>query len=348
MADQPGYLVVGDPARPFIGRAVFRTLIAAGVFELFAYVAKWVNPLYVHTPWMNDPYDTAVSFTVFFVPLVVGFSLIRIPLCRRNQPLPIQRARDLLRGSVLVIATALITLLADWISVAVRSNRANWDDATGVAIGLLALTSIVVVQAAVDVRRAFSELPGSSLDAPASDWLGDFLLTAMQRSGWLGPGRRTGDRLLRWLDRQVVTLIRRHPLLTAATAAAGFGIAFAGAQAFGEGIPLGQVFLIYFGVAAGAMYAFTVAGGTYLGLVRSDRRAQGARRRVIDAVVTGCAALPVAIAFRYALWSAAGAHGEGLGQIWVLLLLAFTSIFVIVFAVESLARLHGPPKALHT
>lgn len=346
MTDQPTDFAVGDPARPFIGRAVFRTLIAAAAFELFAYAAKWVNPLYVHTPWRNDPYDTAVSFTIFFVPFVVGLSLLRIPLCRRDQPLPVQRARDLLRSSRLIVWTALITLLADWASVVVRSNRANWSGATALAVGLLSLASVMVALAAADVRKAFSKLPASSVDAPAADWLGDFLLTARERSRWLGPWREAGDRFLRWVERHAVTRIRRHPLLTAAAGAMGFGIALAGNQAFGEGIPLGQVFLLYFGVAACAIYAFTVTGGSYLGLVRSDRRSKGVRRRLIDAAVLACAAMPIAVAFRYALWGMTGSHGESSGQIWMLLLISFTSIFAAVFAFESLAGLHGPAKPL--
>lgn len=69
---------------------------------------------------------------------------------------------------------------------------------------------------------------------------------------------------------------------------------------------------MYFAVFAGAMYAFIVIGGAYLGLVRSERPAYGARRRVADAIAAGCAALPVAIAFRYALWAPAGSPAENL------------------------------------
>src|SRR5258708_18232541 len=188
MAWPPATLEVGDPARPVIGRAMYRTLLAAAVFVLFAYGLKAVKPLYLHTPWMNDPDDTFVSFTIFFVLLVAGLSALRIVLCRRSQPLPVQRVRDLLRGSRLVVGTVAITLLAEWVSVAVRANRANWDAVSGLEVGLLLATSVVTARAALAVRRASSRMPPGTRAAPGTwaaagpgtgpapaDWLGDLM-----------------------------------------------------------------------------------------------------------------------------------------------------------------------------
>jgi hypothetical protein len=63
-------LRVGDPRRTRIGTAVISMLLTATVFVAFAFSAKQVRVLYLHSPWEEDPYDAVVSFTIFFVPLV--------------------------------------------------------------------------------------------------------------------------------------------------------------------------------------------------------------------------------------------------------------------------------------
>jgi hypothetical protein len=376
MTGLPGTIAVGDPARPVIGRAMFRTLLAAGAFVVFGYGLKEIKPLDVHTPWMNDPYDTFVSFTIFFVPLVAGLSAARIALCRTSQPLPVQRVLDLLRGSRLVVGTVAITLLADWASVALRANRARWDAASGLEIGLLAVTSVVTARAALALRRASARVPvtggptasarvpvtggptasarapvtggptASARGGPAQappDWLGDILLAASVHSRLLGPWHGRADRAARWAGRRLATPIRRHPLAVAAALSAGFGLALAGVQAFGEGIPPRPVSALYFIVSAGAMYAFIVSGGAYLGLVRSERPSRGTRRRLADAGAAACAALPIAIAFRYALWALAGSPAENLRHLWSLLLVSAAVAAISVFTAESLAGIHRSP-----
>ncbi len=344
MASLPASFAVGDPARPVIGRAVFRTLLAAAAFVLFGYGLKEIKPLYLHTPWMNDPYDTFVSFTIFFVPLVAGLSAVRIVLCRTSGPLPVQRVRDLLRGSRLVAGTVAVALLADWVSVVLRANRAHWNAVSGLEIGLLVVTSLLTARAALALRSASARMPADRAAAGAPpDWLGDLLLAAKVHSRLLGPWHAGADRLAGWADRHLVTLVRRRPLLIAAIGSAGFGLAFAGAQAFGEGIPPGQISAMYFIVSAGAMYAFMVTGGAYLGLVRAERPSTGLRRRLADTAAAACAALPIAIAFRYALWALAGSHSESLPHLWSLLLLSATAAAIVVFTLESLTHTHRAP-----
>ena len=104
-------LQVGDPIRPILGRAVKLTLIAAITFTGFAYFAKAVPSLYVHEPWQNDPYDTFVSFAIFFVPLLAAVSFVRFPLFKKCQALPIQRVGDLLRGCRLILGIAVVTMM---------------------------------------------------------------------------------------------------------------------------------------------------------------------------------------------------------------------------------------------
>jgi hypothetical protein len=331
---------------------MFRSLLAAAAFVVFGYGLKEIKPLYLHTPWMNDPYDTFVSFTIFFVPLVAGLSAVRIVLCRTSQPLPVQRILDLLRGSRLVIGTVAVTLLADWVSVALRGNRANWDATSGLEIVLLAVTTVVTTRAALALRRASARVPVTTgraawagpgpAEAPP-DWLGDILLAARVHSRLLGPWHGRADLAVRWADRRLATRIRRHPLVVAAALSAGFGLAFASAQAFGEGIPPGQLSALYFIVSAGAMYAFIAGGGAYLHLVRSERPRCGFRRRLADAGGAACAALPIAIAFRYTLWALAGSPAENLRHLWSLLLVSAAVAAVSVLTAESLAGIHWSP-----
>jgi hypothetical protein len=336
---------IGDPVRPFIGHAVIRTLVAAVVFVFFAYGTKEIKPLYVHTPWMDDPYDAVVSSTAFFVPLVVGLALLRIPLCRRDQPLPIPRAMDLLRSSHLVLWAAAITLMADWVSVATRANQASWNGSSKLAIGLLSLTSLVVAKAGMDLRRASSKLRQVNRVDTESDWLDDAVLLTLAAARRLGAWTDTGIRCGRWVEQHALPFIRRHPLLTAASAAAGFGTATTGSQGVGEGIGPRPVLLLYFGVAASAMYAFLAVGGAYLGLVRSERQAQGTQRRLIDAVVASCAAVPIAVAFRSSWLGLVGTSGHGAGRLLAALLVVALCVFALTFLVESLAGIHEASPA---
>ena len=107
-----GALAVGDPIRPRIKRAVFAALLAGAIFSVLTGPVKQVAALYQHAPWLNDPYDTVVSFAMFFVPLIAACCLIRLPLCRRSGPLPLARVRDLLRGCQAILAVTAATLLA--------------------------------------------------------------------------------------------------------------------------------------------------------------------------------------------------------------------------------------------
>lgn len=67
-------MAVGDPRRRLVGRAAFGTLLAAAVFLVFT-GTKQIKAVYFHAPWSDDPYDTVLSFTMFFVPLVRSYSL---------------------------------------------------------------------------------------------------------------------------------------------------------------------------------------------------------------------------------------------------------------------------------
>lgn len=343
MAANPDVLAVGDPRRPVIGRAVLGVILICGAFTVCAYTAKEVVPLYVHSPWEDDPYDAVVSFTVFFVPMVAGLCLLRLPACRRDQPLPVRRAADLLRAGRVAFAAIALTLVSDWASVALRANRSAWTPATALLVAALAVLTAAAAVAGANLRRAarLIGLAGTTIASTGRpDWVDDLLGTAGQCSAWLGPARGMAERMVGWLGRRVVPLMRRHRVATAAAAAAAFGLALATGQYVGEGPGPGP--WLFFVVGFCGMYAFSASAGAYLRIVSSERPASGIRRQLIDASVLACASVPVAIAFRGPLlWitGPAPVHGA-LPKVMLLLLVAAAVVFAVTFVTEALARAH--------
>ncbi len=376
-------LAAGDPRRPAIGRAVFGALLAAAVFSVCTGPVKQIAPLYDHAPWLNDPFDTAVSFAMFFVPLIAACCLARVSLCRRSEPLPVARVRDLLRGCRVLLAAAAATLLSEWVSVAIGANRAQWNDATWLQVGLLALMTALTVRAAVSMRRvpalplplsaapvpdsgttgnpgavpdagraalsgaaAASAGPAASGMALTPDWLTDMVVIAARESRWLGPFQRPVVSLLGWAELRLLRVVRRHPLWAAGFAAAAFGLAAGARQGTAEGYAA-SVTLTVIGLLACGMFALLVVAGSYLGLVRSSTHLLGRQRSAVDAGVLTCVGVLVAFAFRYHLWWIVGSHNAvaGLTQLLALLGISAFAVFVVVFALESLLGIHPAPGA---
>ncbi|MFY9887866.1 MAG: hypothetical protein WAK71_06100, partial [Streptosporangiaceae bacterium] len=88
----------GDPWRMTLRLPVFGTLVLAAVFFLVTAPVKEAPSLFDHAPWLNDPFDTVISFMILLVPLIAVLCVPRLLLCRRSEPLPATRIRDLLRG----------------------------------------------------------------------------------------------------------------------------------------------------------------------------------------------------------------------------------------------------------
>jgi hypothetical protein len=338
-------LAVGDPRRPVVRRTIVGTLLTAALFVGFAFVSKEVPPLAAHAPWQDDPCDAVISFTLFFVPLAAALVLLRALLCRRDSPLPVARVVGLVRACRVVLGAVLVTLAADWISVALRAHREDWDAATGVLVGLLAATTLVAAAATVELFRAARQAPRSpsALRSPATpgtpDALADALLLAERWSRRLGPASPVGS-LLAWLDRRVATAVRRHPLVAAVLPSAAFGLALAGSAAVDDGI--GPALALFFGVGTCGMFAFLVGAGSYVGLVHAERPLQGARRRVADAAVIAAAAVPGAVGFRSSLWWLIGTTDgrAGLAELEVLLAIVAVATFAVALVVETMAGIH--------
>jgi hypothetical protein len=331
-------LAAGDPRRRRLGGTAFGTLAVAALFVVFVLAVKQFHVFRADAPWRNDPYDAVASFTVFFVPLTAAMGIVRMSLCRRSVALPIARVVSVLRGARVLVAAMLVTVLTDWISVALHVDRAAWNGATGAIIALLALVTLLVAAAGIGVVRA-SRLVGDLHDgSPGTDWFSDLVAAAELYASWLGPLKMLGVRAIRWLDRRVVNTIRKDPVI----AAGGAALVFGGLLALNTLLRAGPGPAIWLDVVVGGsgMFAFLVAAGAYVRLVGADRPVAGTRRRIIDAAVIGCTAVPVALAFREWLWWIVGTSDGGAGRLGELLLIVGVVTAVIVFASEAIFRVH--------
>jgi hypothetical protein len=342
----PHVLPVGDRRRPLIARAAFGTLVASAIF--FAFTAtKQSNPIYFHAPWVNDPYDTVLSFTMFFVPLVAATVLVRVSLCRKSEPLPTGRVITILRGCRIALAAMAIELLSAWVSVAVGANRSQWTAATTVLIAVLTLCSIVTGKVFVDVVRApHLPSPDRVQELQESDWLADLVIVAQRESHRLGPLRRPGLSVLGWTDRAVIIKVRRHPVGAAAVTSALVAVTVFGWQAIREGYFL-SVTGLEMGVGFCGMFAFLVLAGASLDIVRSPTTLYGVQRRAIDAGVAASIVAIATLAFRDSLWWIVGSNATTAGPAQFAALLGSTTLLAlaVVFTTETLRRSHPWPAS---
>lgn len=137
-----------------IRRAIVSTLLAAAFFTATTGPLKQVKALYAHAPWVNDPYDAAVSFAMFFVPILAACCLGRVLLCRTGDELPAARVIDLLRGCRVVLGLIVVTLLAQWAALAAGANSAQRDGGTWAQVAVIAAATVLVARAVADLRRA--------------------------------------------------------------------------------------------------------------------------------------------------------------------------------------------------
>jgi hypothetical protein len=337
---------IGDPWRASLRLPVFGTLMLAVAFFLYAAPVKETPFLYNHAPWLNDPYDTAISFMMFFVPLIAVLCAPRVLLCRRSEPLPTARIHDVLRGCRVILAGITLTLAAEWVSVFVRDSSVQWNAATWLQIGMLVVMSALDLGALLAVRRAGLPRQGGEPAIRADpDWLGDFLRFVDSWSRRLGPAGRPALWAARLADRHLLARIRRHPLWIAFVVCAVFGAGVGVNQGLREGYS-GPVTVLAVLLLAVGMFGLLVAAGHYLGIVRSSTPWHGPARRLIDAAVITSVGLLVPFALRNGLWWMVGSNSNaaGLPQLVALLAISILVIFVTAYAAETALRLHSEPR----
>jgi hypothetical protein len=334
---------VGDSWRATLRPPVFGTLALALGFLFYTAPVKETPALFDHAPWLNDPFDTVISFMMFFVPLIALLCVPRVLMCRRSEPLPVSRICNVLRGCRVVLVGVSLTLLSEWVSVAIGDNSGQWNGATWFQIGLLAAMSALTAWAVLAISRVGLPQPSTRRVLSASpDWTADVVAFLRTRIHWFGPGRRTVLRLLDFTDHSLLKLVRRHPLWMALACCGAFGAGVGVNQGIREGYT-GSVTLVVALLLATGMFGLLVAAGSYLGLVHSSIPTRGAARRCVDAMVITSVGLLVPFAFRYHLWSAVGSTNSvaGLGQLLGLLGMSSVILFALAYGAESLLRLHN-------
>ena len=331
------YLDIGDVRRPPIGRAIKLTVVVGIAFSLATFLGKEVRALYSASPWADDPYDAFVSFAIFFAPMLTGLLLVRLPLCRKHEPLPAARASGMLRASRVLLLTAGVTVAAEWVGLALDWGSFGWSTASALLVVTLgALTAITLGAAWLVVRAPAIGAGVASGDGP--DWLADAVATGRLLAAHAGPISGVTRSLVDGADRWIVGPVRARPVSAAALVSLLFGIGLAAAASLEEG--LGPVLLLVVFVGACAMFVFLTAGGWYLNVVRPTKPLRGAPARTLDALVAAAAAVPLTLAFRNVLWPGLdiSAAEAGPAHLAWLVLGAGLFVFAVVFALETALR----------
>jgi len=355
---QPGRssLVVGDPRRPSIGRAIVWSVALGVVFTIVAWVTKEVPTIVRDAPWAEDPYDAFVSFALFFVPLVTVLAAARLPLCRRDQPLPGERVAGLVRAARLIVILIAATLAAEWVSVVAGPGRASWTTTMTILIatlaGFTALTAGIALMvwripgadgvAASAARRDGSPpiVVAARPDPSSADWLADLRLVADLVASRLGPAATTLHRVIGSVDATIGAAVRRHPLGAAAVTSIAFGVALALAAAREEGP--GPVMGLFLGVGSAGMFAFLAIAGSYLRVVARTKPLTTWTHRLADSAAAGCLAVPLALAFRDGAWGLIGVDAvtAGIADLSGLVVASGIATFVAVLSIETALRTH--------
>lgn len=275
-------------ALPAIGLAVLN----GALFTAFAFLTTQDKPLRVGMPWQDDPYDGVVSFTQFLVPVLTVLILLRLTLWRRTAPVPRFRADQLLRASMASVVLVGLTMLTDWLAVAVRADRPLWNSSTPWLIAVVGVLSVTSIGCAVAVRRAQRQLPSGQSDG---DWLDDLAQLVDQVFS-----ARTPDL------RRPIEFLRRHIVAFAAGLSLLAGLAVTGAQAIGERwtdpVLIGTGIL----VGTGGFFAFCLVSDAALHITVPRRH----RGPVWLAVVVGCVGLPASAVLRGDILGVLGIPGE--------------------------------------
>jgi hypothetical protein len=183
--------------------------------------------------------------------------------------------------------------------------------------------------------------PPGDLQGP--DWLADAITLGERQALRLGPVRPLATTILDWTDRCVVTRIRRHAVAFAAATSVLFGALVALSQGVQEGYPAGG-FVFFFVIAGCGMFTFAMLAGSYLGLLGHGYPCPHSRMgtRLIRVGVATGASVPVAVAFRTAIWSLLGVHQTTFS--WLALdetvLAVAAAAAILTLTVETLLRRH--------
>ena len=302
-------LAVGDPRRVRAGLAVAASLGVAAVFTAVTWVSKEVSALNVRQPWQDDPYDVLVSLDFAVLPVLVAVGALRAQLCRRSEPLPARRLLDLLRVSSAAVGVCVTTEVAEWVAVLLDRHRASWSGLTSWQVAVLAVLTVATVGAWAQVRSATRTVAGAGRVAAQPDWLSDGVALGLRVAGVLGLGAQARAKVC-WIDAQVITPVRSHPVAAAGLLAGGLAAPFVAAKIVLEGYQAPLV-LLAAAFATAALFALVVVVGAYLRIVAPRSTPTPVW---LSSTVLACAAGSVAFAFHDSLL--ADQTGGGLSAVF--------------------------------
>lgn len=307
---------VGDQRRSIVGRAVISSVVLGSAFFVFLLITKEVPALFRTQPWQDDPYDAAISGALCFLPLLLGLGCARLVLCRRVERLAMRRTLDLVRLCQVLLTVVMITVLTEWIGLALSAHRHDWTRTTAATAMVFALFTTGAVAEFTQLRRARRAHPEQVAFTP--DWLADAISAGEMVAGRLPVGRQAIHRLVQFVDRRAIGPIRRHRIGAAATFSVGFGIAIDTPQVVIEQYSASFA-IIYFTITTCSLFAFLMLSGSYFNLAgRSAVRPNAA----VTAAVGACIAVPLAASFRDSIWPLLGVRNGGVADLTMLMFMA--------------------------
>ncbi|MBY8882137.1 hypothetical protein [Actinacidiphila acidipaludis] len=272
--------------------AVWAALGAATAFEAQALLDTQSRTVRAASPWQDDPYHSVVFLAALAVPVLAAAVAARLLLWRA--PGGPDRARQTARAAATAIVLVTLALGFEWAAFLGRRHHAVWSAWTWVLVAGAAAASVLTVPAGVLLARC--RLPRADRGPWRHDWLDDAIAL-----GGLVPGlrHRATPEAAAWVRRHATGLI-----VALSTLAAAAGVT---AQAVGED----WTDPLLIGWALVALTASNVAlcavANAVAGFVARPPRSRNGRVAEVS-LVAGCVAVPVAVAFHGALWSAVG-HG---------------------------------------
>jgi hypothetical protein len=297
-------LPVDHLARQVVRSALLASMLNAAVFTGFAYITTQVKPVRHVSPWQDDPYDTVVTFTMFFVPIISALIVSRMVLCRRTGPVPVHRLAQLRRASLVTALLVTGTYLTDWAAVTNQADQSLWTSHTPWLISALAAVSVGTAVTGIWLVRTWWFLPHPPGDQAPSDWLDDTRLLIDLAAARLP---RPAGRFTPWLDRHdAVGWVRRRATLLVAAGSVLAGLLVATALARENGVSV-----LFFDEAAwfaGGMYAFGMITNSVLRLTVPQPRGR-LRQALHTGVIAGAAALPISLGLRETIMAAVGMSG---------------------------------------
>ena len=285
----------GHPARRAAAFAIGFSLLTSVLFTVFGYLTTQDKAVQAVSPWHDDPYVGAVSFTEFLVPALAALIVLRLILWRRGAALPRYRLDQLLRAAAVELALIAGTVATDWVAVALRADRPLWNSTTAWLIAALGVLTLACAGCGWSWRRAWRLVPKGRLDG---DWLDDLAQLADQVLAMVRD--RPADL------RGPIAVLREHIGVFAFGLSLLAAIGVTSGQVIGEGwsdpVLTGALLVIL----TGGFLAFCLISDIALHIALPRH----APSRWRAAMLAGCVGLPVSSVFRSEIWAGLGQSGD--------------------------------------